>query len=76
MGGGLGMGNTCKPMAVSFQCMTKSTTIKKIIIITIIKIFFGKKKDVVLIILWKLSGNKKINHCLRKEYNKNIIYQG
>ena len=29
----MGMGNTCKPMAVSFQCMTKSTTIKKIIII-------------------------------------------
>ena len=25
----VGMGNTCKPMAVSFQCMTKSTTIKK-----------------------------------------------
>ena len=24
--GGIGMGNTCKPMAVSFQCMTKSTT--------------------------------------------------
>ena len=24
-----GWGNTCKPMAVSFQCMTKSTTIKK-----------------------------------------------
>ena len=24
------MGNTCKPMAVSFQCMTKSTTNKKI----------------------------------------------
>ena len=22
------MGNTCKPMAVSFQCMTKSTTNK------------------------------------------------
>ena len=22
-------GNTCKPMAVSFQCMTKSTTNKK-----------------------------------------------
>ena len=30
MGAGIGMGNTCKPMAVSFQCMTKSTTIKKI----------------------------------------------
>ena len=23
------MGNTCKPLAVSFQCMTKSTTNKK-----------------------------------------------
>ena len=33
VGGGIGMGNTCKPMAVSFQCMTKSTTIKIIIII-------------------------------------------
>ena len=33
VGGGIGMGNTCKPIAVSFQCMTKSTTIKKIIII-------------------------------------------
>ena len=28
-GGGIGMGNTCKPMAVSFQCLTKSTTNKK-----------------------------------------------
>ena len=33
MGGGIGMGNTCKPMAFSFQCMKKSTTNKKIIII-------------------------------------------
>ena len=33
VGGGIGTGNTCKPMAVTFQCMTKSTTIKKIIII-------------------------------------------
>ena len=32
VGGGIGMGNTCKPMAVSFQCMTKFTTNKKIII--------------------------------------------
>ena len=29
VGGGIGMGNTCKPMAFSFQYMTKSTTIKK-----------------------------------------------
>ena len=29
VGGGVGMGNTCKPMAVSFQCMTKFATKKK-----------------------------------------------
>ena len=29
VGGGIGMGNTCKPMAVSFQCMTKFTTKKR-----------------------------------------------
>ena len=29
VGGGIGMGNTCKPLAVSFLCMTKSTTNKK-----------------------------------------------
>ena len=29
VGGGIGMGDSCKPMAVSFQCMTKSTTNKK-----------------------------------------------
>ena len=26
-GGGIGMGNTCKPMADSCQCMAKTTTI-------------------------------------------------
>ena len=31
VGGGIGMGNTCKPMAVLFQYMTKFTTKKKII---------------------------------------------
>ena len=29
VGGGIGMGNTRKSMADSFQCMTKPTTIKK-----------------------------------------------
>ena len=29
VGGGIGMGNTCKPMADSFQCMTKFTPKKK-----------------------------------------------
>ena len=32
------MGNTCKPMAVSFQCMSKFTTNKK-------KIFLIKNKN-------------------------------
>ena len=27
VGGGIGMGNTCKSMANSYQCMTKNTTI-------------------------------------------------
>ena len=43
VGGGIGMGNTCKPMAVSFQCMTKFTTNKIIIIIIIIIIKISKK---------------------------------
>ena len=30
VGGGIAMGNTCKPMAVSFPCMTKFTTKKKL----------------------------------------------
>ena len=29
VGGEIGMGDTCKSMADSFQCMTKPTTIKK-----------------------------------------------
>ena len=41
VGGGIGMGNTCKPMAVSFQCMTKFTTKKK-------KRSMTKKKKILL----------------------------
>ena len=29
VGGGIGMGNTCKPVALLFQCMAKFTTNKK-----------------------------------------------
>ena len=51
VGGGIGMGNTCKPMAVSFQCMTKSTIIKKkrerrkknAVAITAVQLLDGKK---------------------------------
>ena len=42
MGGGIGMGNTCKPMAVSFQCMTKFTTKKKKRILEWVAIPFSK----------------------------------
>ena len=45
MRGGIGMGNTCKPMAVSFQCMTKFTTIKIIIIIKNKVMFSGPKNS-------------------------------
>ena len=40
VGGGIGMGNTCKPIGVSFKCMTKSTTNKIIIIIKEVSIMF------------------------------------
>ena len=66
VGGGIGMRNTCKPMAVSFQCMTKSTrnTKKK------------KKKCLVMLLLhptcfelltldlfcpWQLMGTQSLN---------------
>ena len=53
VGGGIGMGNTCKPIAVSFQCMTKSTTIKKIIISKKKK----KKEEAELrVVLWCTDG--------------------
>ena len=39
VGGGIRMGNTCKPMAVSFQCMTK---------------FIPKKKKEALLGAWSL----------------------
>ena len=45
------MGNTCKPMAVSFQCMTKSTTNKKIKIKKIKK-KLKKKKHTILYLKW------------------------
>ena len=55
MGGGIGMGNTCKPMAVSFQCMTKFTTNKK---------KKWKKKEICLCyFLVKITIIKK-HHCI------------
>ena len=42
------MGNTCKPMADSFQCMTKPTTIKK-----------KKKENEALLLLLKILQKTK-----------------
>ena len=55
MGVGIGMGNTCKPMAVSFQCMTKFTTNKK-----------KRKKE----ILRPLRAVLSVVMKLRKKQNK------
>ena len=68
MGGGIGMGNTCKPMAVSFQCMTKPTTIKKKK-----KICFHDPRNKSIILPWnsdfKMYKKLKINLAYRK-FNK------
>ena len=47
VGGGIGMGNTCKPMAVSFQCMTKFTINKKKKVNTLFKINSERPKQIV-----------------------------
>ena len=43
VGGGIGMGNTCKSMADSCQCMTKTTTYCKVISLQLIKMEKKKK---------------------------------
>ena len=50
VGGGIGMGNTCKPMADSCQCMQKLLQYCKIISLQLIKV----------------NGKKKKKHCLSK----------
>ena len=44
VGGGIGMGSTCRSMADSCQCMAKTTTIFKVISLQLIKINEKKKK--------------------------------
>ena len=48
VGGGIGVGNTCKSMTDSCQCMAKTTTILKVISLQLIKIN-GKKKKILLL---------------------------
>ena len=56
VGGGIGMGKTCKPKAVSFQCMTKFTTKKK-----------SKKKKKSGLVLWKKQTKKKKKQKKKKK---------
>ena len=62
VGGGIGMGNTCKPMAVSFQCMAKFTTNKKNKKIYNIKYQFNNTK------LLKPTFKKGISIFLQNKY--------
>ena len=45
------MGNTCKPMAVSFQCMTKSTTNKKKKRSFVSSYIFEERKNIIIYVL-------------------------
>ena len=45
VGGGIGMGNTCKSMADSCQCMTKPLQYCKVISLQLIKINGKQKKE-------------------------------
>ena len=67
VGGGIGMGNTCKPMADSFQCMTKSTTIKIIILIIKLKKQKNKRDIKKKMESWKAPEKLKASgHCLSR----------
>ena len=73
VGGGIGMGNTCKTMAVSFQCMKKFTTNKK-------KFFFSKKKKEMLVLhdtLDQLNDTFKSSRFdILVKYTWNILQDG
>ena len=55
------MGNTCKPMAVSFQCMTKSTTIHY-------NIKNKKLKKKKTLAPWKKSYDQSRQHIKKQRY--------
>ena len=67
VGGGIGMGNTCKPMAVSFQCMTKFTTNKKKIKNK------NKKKTIKCSLAIKIDIETEEQIGSSKEQNSNIF---
>ena len=58
-GRGIGMGNTCKSMADSCQCITETTTNCKVISLQLIKIN-GKKNQLDAKTDWKLFHKTRI----------------
>ena len=62
VGGGFRMGNTCKSMADSCQCMAKTTTIFKVISLQLIKIIERKKKKRPLEIPKSERRPKRLEH--------------
>ena len=62
VGGGFRMGNTCKSMADSCQCMAKTTTIFKVISLQLIKIIESKKKKRPLEIPKSERRPKRLEH--------------
>ena len=74
VGGGIGMGNTCKPMAVSFQCMTKFTTNKK-------KNKNKKKSHAYVQVRWRIIKGRLgvisqilMHHCFLQPIYLEILY--
>ena len=68
VGGGIGMGKTCKLKDISFQCMTKFTTnLKK-------KKMFKKKKK--FFEVWKIT-QKLVSHWVSERQKKTLeAYEG
>ena len=73
--GGIGMGNTCKSMADSCQCMTKTTTIFKVISLQLIKINEKKKtKQEMARVNVNLLGISKLKWTGMGEFNSDDHY--
>ena len=64
-GGGTGMGNTCKSMADSCQCMTKPLQYCKVISLQLIKINGKKKKKKKHLIMLKVASPLQDNYVQR-----------
>ena len=63
VGGGIGMGKTCKLKAVSFQCMTKFTT--------------NEKKKKVVKVFYNYTDLQKLTKLLKmgEFYGMEVLYQ-